>query len=76
MYIIYEYCVHDTGRERSRKIKVNQMSGVIQKPAEHDELQTTVAAYFSDTVPSVVNSYAKKHYATTQERITQFFMVG
>lgn len=73
MYIIYEYCVHDTGRERNRKIKVNQMSGVIQKPAEHDELQATVAAYFSDTVPSVVN---RKQHATTQETITQFFMVG
>lgn len=49
------------------------MSGVIQKPAEHDELQATVAAYFSDAVPTVVN---RKPQATTQETITQFFMVG
>lgn len=51
------------------------MSGVIQKPAEHDELQSTVTAYFSDTMPSVVNRFARK-YHITQEQIVQLFVVG
>lgn len=54
---------------------MNQMSGVIQKPAEHDELQSTVTAYFSDTLPSVVNRFAKK-YRKTQEEIVLLFVVG
>ena len=54
---------------------VNKMSGVILKPAQHEELQATLNAYFSDTVPDVVNGLAQK-CNTTQEAVTELFVVG
>ena len=54
---------------------MNKMSGVIVKPAQHEELHASLNAYFSDTVPSVVNRLAQK-CNTTQEAITELFVVG
>ena len=50
---------------------MNQMSGVILKPTEHDALMAAVTAYFNDTLPSVANQFA-----ITQEEIVKLFMVS
>ena len=54
---------------------MNQQSGVILKPAEHDALMATVKAYFNDTLPSVANQITKSH-GITQEEIVKLFMVS
>lgn len=73
---INNIALYITCRERDRKIKVNQKSGVIQKPAERNELEATVTTYFTDTLPSFVNHLAKEHNATNQEEIMRLFMVS
>lgn len=63
--------MHDTCRGINQKIQMNQMSGVILKPTEHDALMAAVTAYFNDTLPSVANQFA-----ITQEEIVKLFMVS
>ena len=57
-------------------IKVAKMSGVIQKTAEHDMLETAVKSYFSDDLPGFVNYFKGEAAIAMENQISKHLPVS